>query len=217
MTRKKKVTIKMGGSAIKCRATRCTLRNGAQQDNLWGVRVSLAYSQRKELKDLAKSINNACSVTEADVYAVWSAMEREIMYALSNGDRVALGNLGTLSLEVGTEQRKSFGEHFTSRDIVAKGVAFQPSKQLTEFIDGLSFECDGVVAQPLCEEHAEKALDEFLREHTYINTGNFATVCKCSLSTAYRRIAELVADGKLVESKLSKGMYSRPASTESKG
>ena len=213
MARKKKVAIKTGGAAIKCRATRCTLRNGAQQDNLWGIRVSVAYGQRKELKDLAKAINNACSVNESDVYAVWSAMEREIMYALSNGHRIALGNLGTLSLEVGTKQRKSYGDEFSNKDIVAKGVSFQPSKELTEFIGGFSFECDGVVAQPLSEQRAEEALDEYLGKYTYINARSFATVCKCSLSTAYRRIAGLVAEGKLVENKLAKGLYCRPVSS----
>ena len=213
MARKKQVPMKKSGAAIKCRATRCTLRNGAQQDNLWGIRVNVAYGQRKELKDLAKAINNACSVNESDVYAVWSAMEREIMYALSNGHRIALGNLGTLSLEVGTEQRKSYGDQFSSKDIVAKGVAFQPSKELTEFIGELSFECDGVVAHPLSEQRAEEALDEYLNKYTYINTRSFATVCKCSLSTAYRRIAELVAEGKLAEYKPARGLYCRPDSS----
>ena len=216
MKKKRNVAVRSGG-AIKCRATRCTLRNGLQQDNLWGIRVSVAYGQRKELKDLAKAINNACSVTESDVYAVWSAMEREILYALSNGDRVALGNLGTLSLEVGTEQRKSYGENFSSKDIVAKGVAFQPSKDLTGFINGLSFECDGIVAHPLSEQRAAEVLEEYLDKYTYINARNFATVCKCSLSTAYRRIAELVAEGKLVENKLARGMYTRPSSNTVEG
>ena len=201
--------MKLGGGTIKCRATRCALRNGTQQDNLWGIRVSVANSRREELKDLAKSINNACTVTEADVFAVWSAMEQEIMYALSNGKRVVLGNLGTLSLEVGTEQRKSFGDKFSSKDIVAKGVAFHPSKQLSEFISGFSFECDGIVAQPLSETSAEEALDEYFSTRQYINTRTFATVCKCSLSTAYRRIEKLVAEGKLVENTLAKGMYEK--------
>ena len=209
MGRKKKVAMRLGGGTIKCRATRCTLRNGAQQDNLWGIRVSVANSQREELKDLAKSINNACTVTEADVLAVWSAMEQEIMYALSNGKRIVLGNLGTLSLEVGTEQRKSFGDKFSSKDIVAKGVAFQPSKRLAEFIAGFSFECDGIVSHPLSEKSAEEALEEYLEKYAYINARNFATICKCSLSTAYRRIENLVAEGKLVESALAKGMYGK--------
>ena len=209
MGRKKKVRMKLGGGTIKCRATRCALRNGTQQDNLWGIRVSVANSRREELKDLAKSINNACTVTEADVFAVWSAMEQEIMYALSNGKRVVLGNLGTLSLEVGTEQRKSFGDKFSSKDIVAKGVAFHPSKQLSEFISGFSFECDGIVAQPLSDTSVEEALDEYFSTRQYISTRTFATVCKCSLSTAYRRIEKLVAEGKLVENTLAKGMYEK--------
>lgn len=211
MARKKKASIKTGEHVIKCRATRCSLRNGAQQDNLWGIRVNVAYSQRKELKDLAKAISHACTVTESDVFAVWSAMEREIMHALSNGDRIVLGSLGTLSLEVGMAGRKSYGEKFTSKDIVAKGVAFQPSKQLTEFVEGFSFECDGIVEHPLEEQSAEEALNGHFAQYPYINARTFATVCKCSLSTAYRRIAELVAEGKLVENQLAKGMYERPA------
>ncbi|MBR3860017.1 MAG: HU family DNA-binding protein [Bacteroidaceae bacterium] len=211
MARKKKESIKTGEHVIKCRATRCCLRNGAQQDNLWGIRVNVAYSQRKELKDLAKAISHACTVTESDVFAVWSAMEREIMHALSNGDRIVLGSLGMLSLEVGTAGRKSYGEKFTSKDIVAKGVAFQPSKQLTEFVEGFSFECDGIVKHPLEEQSAEEALNGHFAQYPYINARTFATVCKCSLSTAYRRIAELVAEGKLVENQLAKGMYERPA------
>lgn len=212
MARKKRASIKTGENVIKCRATRCSLRNGTQQDNLWGIRVSVAYGQRKELKDLAKSISRACTVTESDVYAVWSAMEREIMDALSNGDRIALGNLGTLSLEVGTTGRRNYGEQFTSKDIVAKGVAFQPSKQLSEFVEGFSFECDGVVKHPLEEQSAEEALNEHFAKYSHINARTFATVCKCSLSTAYRRIAELVAEGKLVENQLAKGVYERPKS-----
>lgn len=210
MARRKKMAIKSRESVIRCRATRCSLRNGAQQDNLWGIRVNVAYGQRKELKDLAKAINHACTVTESDVYAVWSAMENEILNALGNGDRIALGNLGTLSLEVGTAQRKSYGEEFSSKDIVAKGVSFQPSKELTEFISGLSFECNGVVAHPLSEEHIEEALAEHFAHYDYINTRTFATVCKCSISTAYRRVAELVAEGKLVANKLAKGLYELP-------
>ena len=209
MQKKKKVVMKTRSGTIKCNATRCTLRNGAQQDNLWGIRVNIARSERRELRDIAESINNACSATVADVLAVWSAMEREIMRTLSHGDRVALGNLGTLSLEVGTTQRKSYGEKFSSKDIVAKGVAFHPSKQLTEYIAGLSFECDGIVTHPLSEQRSEEALKEYLDKYTYINARNFARVCNCSLSTAYRRIAELVAEGKLVENTLAKGMYER--------
>ena len=170
-------------SVIKCRATRRHLLNGTETGDLQGIRVTVAYPQKHTLRDMAKSINNACSASVADVLAVWNAMEDEIIRILSNGDRVELGTLGTLSLEVGTKQRKSISEGVTSKDIVAKSITFAPSKRLTQEMSEFAFECDGVVSHPL------------------------ATICKCSRNTAYRRIAKMVADGKLKQSTFASGMY----------
>lgn len=194
---------------IKCRATRRHLLNGAETENLQGIRVTIAHSQKRTLRDMAESINYASSATVADVLAVWNGMEEEIIRTLSNGNRVELGSLGTLSLEVGTVRRKSVKEGITSKDIVAKSITFSPSKRLTKIMGELAFECDGIVAHPLSESRAEEALDEYFSKYERINTRTFATVCKCSLSTAYRRIAALVSEGKLVENKISRGLYER--------
>jgi nucleoid DNA-binding protein len=194
-------------SAIKCRATRRHLLNGTETENLQGIRVTIAFSQKRTLRDMAESINYASSATVADVLAVWNGMEEEIIRTLSNGNRVELGSLGTLSLEVGTERRKSIKEGITSKDIVAKGITFTPSKRLAKVVSELNFECDGTVAHPLSETRAEEALEEYFAKHEYINTRTFASVCKCSLSTAYRRIAEMVQEGKLKSSGISRGLY----------
>ncbi len=196
-------------SVIKCRATRRHLLNGTATDDLQGIRVTVAYPQKRTLREMAKSINNACSASVADVLAVWNAMEEEIIRTLSDGNRVELGTLGTLALEVGTKQRKSVSEGVTSKDIVAKGITFAPSKRLTEVMDELAFECDGTVSQPLSEESAEEALDEYFSVNQYITPRLFATLCKCSKNTAYRRIEKLVAEGKMKQSTISKGMYER--------
>ncbi len=196
-------------SVIKCRATRRHLLNGTATDDLQGIRVTVAYPQKRTLREMAKSINNACSASVADVLAVWNAMEEEIIRTLSDGNRVELGTLGTLALEVGTKQRKSVSEGVTSKDIVAKGITFAPSKRLTEVMDELAFECDGTVSQPLSEESAEEALDEYFSVNQYITPRLFATLCKCSKNTAYRRIEKLVAEGKLKQSTISSGMYER--------
>lgn len=196
-------------SVIKCRATRRHLLNGAATDDLQGIRVTVAYPQKRTLREMAKSINNACSVSVADVLAVWNAMEEEIIRTLSDGNRVELGTLGTLTLEVGTKQRKSVSEGVTSGDIVAKGITFAPSKRLTEAMDELAFECDGIVAQPLSEESAEEALAEYFSVNQFITPRLFATLCKCSKNTSYRRIEKLVAEGKLKQSAISSGMYER--------
>ena len=194
-------------STVKCRATRRYLLNGAETGNLQGIRVTIAYPQKRTLRDMAKSISQACTVTDADVLAVWTAMENEIIRALSDGNRVELGTLGTLSIEVGARKRKSVGEGITSSDIVFKGVTFAYSKRLQQAMGEVSFECDGIVAHPLGEERAMAALAEHFSTSQYINTRTFATLCKCSRSTALRRLNALVAAGKMRKSTISSAMY----------
>lgn len=198
---------KSAQSPIKCRATRRYLFNGNETDDLQGIRVTAAYPQKRTLNDMAKSINHSTTANEADVLAVWTAMEAEIIRTLCDGNRVELGTLGTLSLEIGTRKRKSATEGITSKDIEAKKVTFAMSKQLKQAISELTFECNGIVAHPLSEYRAEEALAEHFSKHQYINARTFATVCKCSRSTAYRRIDELKAAGKLRPSAFSSGMY----------
>ena len=108
---------------------------------------------------------------------------------------------------MGTRKRKGAHERLTSKDIVAKDVGFARSKRLSQVIADLAFECDGIVAHPLSEARAEKALAEHFKEHQYITARTLATLYKCSRPTAYRRIDELVAKGKLRKSTIAKGLY----------
>ena len=198
---------KTSKSAIKCRATHRHLLNGNQTHNLEGIRVTVAYPQKRTLRDLAESINNSSSAGKADVVGVWTAMEEEIIRALEDGRRVALGNLGTLRLEVGTKAGKSTAHSITSKDIEAKGLTFQPSKKLIQLLADFAFECDGIVEHPLSEVRTEETLAEFFATHQYLSVRNYAMLCHCSESTARRRIAEMVADGRLVKSAVAKGLY----------
>lgn len=196
---------KQGG--IPCKVTRRYLRNGSNKASVQGVRVSITHGQKTELEDMARAINHANSATVADVLAVWNAMEEEIIRALEDGRRVALGNLGTLRLEVGTKPGKSTAKSITSSDIVAKGLTFQPSKRLIQVIDALTFECDGIVSHPLSEQRTEEALAEHFASHQYISARTYATLTHCSLSTARRRIAEMVTAGRLIKSGIARGVY----------
>ena len=193
--------------AIPCKVTRRYLRNGSNKASVQGVRVSITHGQKTELEDMARAINHANSATVADVLAVWNAMEEEIIRALEDGRRVALGNLGTLRLEVGTKPGKSTAKSITSSDIVAKGLTFQPSKRLTQVIDSLTFECDGIVKHPLSNQHSEEALAQHFASHPYISVRTYATLTHCSLSTARRRIAEMVTTGRLIKSGIARGVY----------
>ncbi len=193
--------------AIHCEVTRRYLRNGAATDSIQGLRVSIPHAHKVGVADMARSINNAHSATVADVIAVWNALEGEIIRALEDGNRIALGNLGTLHLEVGAKAGKSNAASITSRDIVAKGITFRPSKHLVQLMGELSFECDGTVNHPLSPHRTEEALSSHFATHTYITVRTYATLTHCSIATARRRIAEMVQAGRLIKSGMARGVY----------
>ena len=196
---------KEGG--IRCLAHRTYLRSGSSKASVQGIRVDIMSSQKTELSDMAESIGYANTATPADVLAVWGAMEYEIMRALENGRRVSLGKLGTLRLEVGTKPGKSTARSITSKDIEAKGITFTPSKELKQMLKELTFECDGIASHPLSALRTEEALTEYFATHQYISVRDYATLCHCSESTARRRIAQMLSEGKLVPSGIAKGLY----------
>ena len=211
MAKKRNTRMRTGHGTIKCRGTRRCIRNGTETGELWGIRVTVANPQSVEVKDMAANINDAMSLTDTDVIAAWRALEGEIVDALMQGHRVSLGNLGTLSLEVGTATRKSADEELRNTEIVAKGITFRPSKNLAQQISGLAFEWDGVVKQPLADDALTAALDSYFAQHEYITVRNYAILCRCSLSTARRHIADMLVDGRLEKSGIAKGLYKRKA------
>jgi Fic family protein len=54
-----------------------------------------------------------------------------------------------------------------------------------------------------------EALEGYFAQHEYITVRNYATLCRCNLSTARRHIAEMLADGRLAKSGIAKGLYKR--------
>lgn len=200
--------------AIPCIAQCTYLRNGSTKASVQGIRIDIRSSQKTELSDIAENVSYANSSTAADVLAVWNAMEYEIIRALEDGRRVSLGNLGTLRLEVGTKPGKSTAKSITSKDIEAKGITFAPSKKLSQRLKDITFECDGIVKHELSASRTEEVLTEYFATRQYISARNYATLCHCSESTARRRIAEMIEEGRLVKSGVAKGLYALPTPTD---
>lgn len=195
------------GGAIRCLTHRTYLRKGSNKSSVQGIRVDIMGSQKVELDEIAERIGHSNSATDADVLAVWKAMEFEIKRALEDGHRVALGGLGTLRLEVGAKAGKSTARNITSRDIEVKGITFTPAKKFIASFKELTFECDGITSHPLSASRTEEALAEYFASHQYMSVRDYATLCHCSTSTARRRIAEMLEEGKLVRSGIARGIY----------
>jgi len=96
-------------------------------------------TNEKTLDDLAADISHNCSLTEADIYAVLQSLVREIPRAISQGQIVRLGNLGSFRMSInstGSEKKEDVSE----LNVYRRRLIFHPSKQLKKQLDEISFE-----------------------------------------------------------------------------
>ena len=84
------------------------LRGEASEENP-AIAVTVVGSRTVTTKELAKEIAASCTIKEADVAGVLTALSQRIQRTLLNGDRVELGDIGTLSvtLTCGNKHRAS--------------------------------------------------------------------------------------------------------------
>lgn len=85
------------------------------------------------IESLAKRISNTCTVTRADCLAVLAALQEEILYALQNGMRVHLGDVGSfrLSCQSGGSETP---EEFEVKNIKKLRVLYNPSQVLRQAV-----------------------------------------------------------------------------------
>lgn len=92
-----------------------------------------------DLRSMAERIQEKCTVTKADTMAVLTALEDEVCQALSNGEIVRLGEIG--SLQVGVKSRAvDRREDFEEGMICKTWVHFRPGKVVKEMMENLAFE-----------------------------------------------------------------------------
>ena len=90
------------------------------------------------MREMCERIEQACTVTKADVYAVLVAMENVIIDALKGGEIVRLGELGTLRVSLSSKGAMTEKEYNSSL-ITRKRIIFRPGTILSETLANLSF------------------------------------------------------------------------------
>lgn len=89
-------------------------------------------------EDLARKTSEQCTVTEADCYAVLIALEKNIKDALSFGEIVRFGNIGSFQISIsshGSETKEAVGIAAVKK----RRILFRPDKRLKLFLKGLNF------------------------------------------------------------------------------
>ena len=90
------------------------------------------------LTEMSERIEKECTLTKADIYAALVALEGTIITALSNGEIVQLGELG--SMQVGLNGKGAVDEKMYEMNLIKKAhVNFRSGLGLRKMLTGLVY------------------------------------------------------------------------------
>ena len=188
---------------VNCKLTSRRLVCGSETD-IQGVAVAVAHPQKVDIEQMAHDISHATTATPTDVKLVWDVLRSQIIEALSQGHRVQLDGLGSLTMELSSH---SGDTPPTGKDIQISGIRFRPDKHLLDRLADVKFKVEGKVSQPLAAPELADALYEYFETHEAITTREFARISHYAMSTSFRKIKEYVEFGEMERVPLSDGYY----------
>ena len=211
MKRNPQTKILLGDNApvIRCRAIRRRKMSGSADAEAWGVGAVLVPQEKMDMEEMAAITQQRCTVTQSDVKAAWSALQSIIAEALANGQRVELGELGILSLDVRAKQLKEPGERLRATDIEVGSISFKPGVLLQKQLSRVTFKVDNDYQEPVDAESLDMALYKFFSEdgHQGINVRVFAHLCGYKETAARALLKEYIAQGVMERVPMSRGYY----------
>ena len=90
------------------------------------------------IREMSERIQQTCTVTKADVYAVLVAMEDVIIDALKSGEIVRLGDLGTFQISISSKGAVT-EEDYSDALIKKARINFRPGIALSSMLTALTF------------------------------------------------------------------------------
>lgn len=169
---------------------------GASEENP-AVAVTVVGGRTVTADELAKEIASSCTIKEADVAGVLKALGQRVRDTLLDGNRVELGEIGTLSVTL-TCGNKHRADKVTSRDIKVRRIAFAPSKELTHAMRGATMRSAGPLrTKQLTLEEAEERLTTHFATHAKLYRSEVESICECTRYRAMQFIEAFIKAGKL--------------------
>lgn len=178
------------------------------------VRQFVKLQQGKSISadELASAIEHECTLSSADIKAVFTALRYHVENELSNGKRLHVPGLGYLSLSasIGDTETK---RKITGRDVYLRGINFLPESSLLAGVRrGLRFTRARRVSRSMrydADELWEKVA-VYLASHHYITCRDMRSEFGLSDRLARRWLATFVEQGRLVKAgSRSLAMYFR--------
>ena len=110
------------------------------------------------IREMSERIQQTCTVTKADVYAVLVSMEDVIIDALKSGEIVRLGDLGTF--QIGVSGKGTLTEEEYDSSLIQKArINFRPGVALSGMLTTLTYA--KVPKKPVLAKKEEENNDGF--------------------------------------------------------
>ena len=204
-----KIKISDSSPVMHCRTIRRRKMNGSADTQAWGVGVTLVPQEKLDVEEMGAKSQQRCTVTQADLMAAWNVMEVMIAEALANGQRVELGNLGTLSLEVRAKQLKELGERLRPADIEVGSISLKPGALLQKQLQRTTFKIDHHCTEPTDAESLDMALYKYFAEEgkEAITVKRFEQLSGYKETAARKLLKEYIAQGVMEHIPYSRGYY----------
>lgn len=204
-----KIKISDSSPVMHCRTIRRRKMSGSDDSQAWGMGVTLVPQEKLDVEEMGVMSQQRCTVTQADLMAAWSVMEVIIAEALANGQRVELGNLGILSLDVRAKQLKEPGERVRPADIEVGSISLKPGALLQKQLQRTTFKVDHDCPEPTDAESLDMALYKFFAEdgREAINVRQFAHLAGYKETAARKLLKEYIAQGVIERIPYSHGYY----------
>lgn len=143
--------------AIKYRMYQNKRKSGKNAGH-WYARAVVTNHVRT--KELSERISERCTVTEADIVAVVSALVKEMTYELKNGSRVTLDGFGSFKVGIcsrGVADSKDFSP---VKHIHSPHVLFQPETKIGADRTRLKTFISGIKVKEMALYNGGEALEQ---------------------------------------------------------
>jgi predicted histone-like DNA-binding protein len=164
-------------------------------------KVVVVENQTTGLKRISRHIQQATSLTPADIIGTLTALKEEMAEELKMGNNVHLPGIGYFSLAIeGQLYEDPRSHHYRLRNAGVRRVKFRPDMEFLEALRDIEFEnityTHGTSSVPTTDD-IDRAVEELSASHTVFTVADLRHRLHLSQSYAYRLVARLEQEGKL--------------------
>ena len=154
-----------------------------------------------DFKSLCEKVAKGNIYTKGTVEGVLSDAIEIIAELLQEGKTVNLESFGTFKLSIGSDANITPDIPYSKRNIIVRGVNFQPCKSFMDAIGSPVFRTVPRYARTVAmsQEQLQDILQEYFKTHDSITRLQFENLCKLKRATACLRLKKLVESGFLVK------------------